>query len=357
VGRGNNMRVLVTGNAGFIGSNLANALIDLGWEVVGLDNLSTGKKENINPKIEFHQVDLQDSCDRFFKGIDYVYHLAAVPRIVKAIKDPVSAHRNNLSNTVKVLMSSKEAKVKKVIYASSASVYGNAIDLPVSEDTPHSALNPYGVQKYCGELYCQVFSSLYNLSTVCLRFFNVFGPNQATEGDYASVIGIFQRQEREGKHLTVVGDGEQRRDFTYVKDIVSGIIQATLRDVKHGIPINLCAGKNYSILELAECFRGTITYLPTRPGEIKESLGDNRRAKTLIKWEPNFDLISGLKDMKEDNQEETPDVIKQTIDYCNERLKANDPAWAHDVPQAEDIFYGGRTELENVLNFLKGLGK
>lgn len=290
---------LVTGGAGFIGSHLVDALIERGDRVLVIDNLSTGKKENLNPEAEFHHLDLTDAekIQPLFEGVDFVFHLAAVPRIVPSIQNPLFAHNNNLTSTLNVLMASHKGRVKKVIYASSTSVYGNQSKLPLKEDMAPNPLNPYAVQKYGGELYSKVFSEIYGLPTVSLRYFNVFGPRQSAEGDYASAIGIFLRQRAAGEPLTIVGDGKQRRDFTYIKDIVRGTILASESDVRGGEAINLCAGKNYSIIELANLVGGPIVYVPARPGEIKESLGDISRAKKLLDWEPEYDLESGLKEI------------------------------------------------------------
>lgn len=292
-------KALVTGGAGFIGSNLVDALIEKGHRVIVIDNFSTGKEQNLNPKAEFHKLDLNNIEDikPLFKGVDFVFHLAAVPRIMISIQNPVSSHENNLSNTVKVLTAAKEAKVKKVVYASSTSIYGNQSVSPITEDMKASPLNPYGVQKYGGELYCRAFSEVYDLPTVCLRYFNVFGPKQSFEGDYACVAGIFLRQKKAGKPLTITGDGEQRRDFTYVKDVVRATILAAESKVNNGDAINIASGDNYSVNELADMIGGERKYVPARPGEIKESLGNISKAKELLSWKPEYNLESGLKDM------------------------------------------------------------
>jgi UDP-glucose 4-epimerase len=294
---------LVTGGAGFIGSHLVDALIEKGHQVLVIDNLSTGKKENLNPKAIFYQLDLKDleKIKPIFKGVDFVFHLAAVPRLMPSIENPISAHHNNLTATINVLMAAKEAKVKKLIYSSSASVYGNQERLPLREEMKPNPLSPYAVQKYTGELYCKIFSQIFNLPTVCLRYFNVFGPRMPSEGNYAAVIGIFLRQRKEGKPLTIVGDGEQKRDFTYVKDVVRATILAAEKDVGGGEVINICAGKSYSIDRLAEFIGGPRVNIPSRPGEIRESWGDNSKAKKLLGWEPKYNLETGLKEMLKDN--------------------------------------------------------
>ena len=300
----NKLTSLVTGGAGFIGSHLVDALIKKGHKVIVIDNFSTGKKENLNPSTKLYQVDLKDldKLNPIFKGVDFVFHLAAVPRIMISIKNPASAHQNNLTNTLNALIASKEAGVKKFVYASSTSVYGDQPQLPLKEDMRSNPLNPYAVQKYAGELYCKVFSEIYDLPTTCLRYFNVFGPRQSSEGDYASVIGIFLRQKSEGKALTITGDGKQKRDFTYVKDVIRATMLAAEKKIRGGEAINIAAGNNYSINKLAEIIGGQTINSPFRPGEIKESLGDISKAKKFLDWEPEYDLESGLQEMIKKNK-------------------------------------------------------
>ncbi|MDO8265270.1 MAG: NAD-dependent epimerase/dehydratase family protein, partial [Candidatus Parcubacteria bacterium] len=288
-------KVLVTGGAGFIGSHLTDVLIEKGYQVVIIDNLSGGKKENINPKAEFHLLDLRDfdKIQPLFAGIDYVFHLAAKPRIPLSIIDPISAHENNLNATLNVLVASRDNKVKKVVYASSSSVYGNQEKLPQREDMNPDPLNPYALQKYVGELYCKIFSSLYGLQTVSTRFFNVYGPRAPQEGAYATVIGIFLGQKQKGETITITGDGNQKRDFTYVRDIVNGVILAAEKNAGGGEVFNLGGGHNYSINELAKRIGGPSVYIDPRPGEIKESLADSSKAQKLLGWKPQFTLEMG----------------------------------------------------------------
>jgi len=293
-------KCLVTGGAGFIGSHLVDELVEKGEEVIVIDNLSTGKKENINPRSKFFQLDLRDfkTILPLFEGVDFVFHLAALPRIPLSIERPLESHENNLTATLNVLLASKEKKVKRVIYASSSSVYGQQKELPLREDMIPNPLNPYGFQKYGGEWYCKIFSHLFNLPTVCLRYFNVFGPRASEEGAYATVVGIFLRQKRNGEKLTIYGDGNQTRDFTFVKDVVKGTILASLSDkVGKGEVINIGAGKNYSINQLAEMIGGERVYLPPRKWEVRDTLADISLAKKLLNWEPQYDLESGLKEM------------------------------------------------------------
>ncbi|OGZ24195.1 MAG: hypothetical protein A2896_00420 [Candidatus Nealsonbacteria bacterium RIFCSPLOWO2_01_FULL_43_32] len=292
-------RILVTGGAGFIGSNLVDALIAEGEQVIIIDNLSGGAKENLNPKAEFHQLDLRDltAIKPLFEGVDFVFHLAAKPRIPLSVKDPIAAHENNLNATLNVLVASRDAKVKKVIYSSSSSIYGNQAELPVKETMPAQPLNPYGLQKYVGELYCKIFYDLYGLATVSLRYFNVFGPRAPREGAYATVIGIFLHQKANGQPLTIIDDGEQTRDFTYVKDVVRANILAAQSQVGKGEAFNIGAGCSYSVNQLAELIGGKTVRIPARSGEIKHSLADASLAKKFLGWQPEYNLESGLKEL------------------------------------------------------------
>lgn len=292
-------KCLVTGGAGFIGSHLTDALIAKGNEVVIIDNLSGGNVANINPKADFHKLDLRNIEDikPLFNGVDFVFHLAARPRIPLSIQDPISAHENNLNATLNVLVASRDAKVKKVIYSSSSSIYGNQNKLPLQEDMVAKPINPYGLQKYVGELYCRIFSDLFQLPTVSLRYFNVFGPRAPREGAYATVIGIFLSQKEKGEPLTIIGDGEQSRDFTYVKDVVRANILASESKVGSGEAFNIGAGHNYTVNKLAGFIGGTTVHIPSRPGESKHSLADTSLAKELLGWQAEYDLESGLKEM------------------------------------------------------------
>ncbi|MDP3990915.1 MAG: NAD-dependent epimerase/dehydratase family protein [Candidatus Nealsonbacteria bacterium] len=298
-------KIIVTGGAGFIGSHLVDTLIEKGEKVIIIDNLSGGVQENINPKAEFHQLDLRNLKDinPLFKGIDFVFHLAARPRIPLSIKDPIGSNENNLNATLNVLVAARDAKVKKVIYSSSSSVYGNPKGLPTREDMPTQPLNPYGLQKYVGELYCRIFSQLYELPTLSLRYFNVFGSRAPQEGAYATVIGIFLGQKKEGKPLTVIDDGEQSRDFTYIKDVIRANILAMESKSGDGEAINIGAGNNRTINQLVKLIGGEAVHLPPRPGEAKHSLADISLAKKILNWQPEYNLETGLAEMIKNNGE------------------------------------------------------
>src|SRR3989338_1782472 len=209
-------KCLVAGGAGFIGSNLVDELINQGHEVVVIDNLSSGKKENINLKAEFHEVDIRniEKIKPLFRGSDFVFHLAAFPRVQPSIEDPATANDINLNGTLNVLIAARDAKAKKVIYSASSSAYGDQEKMPLTEDMLAHPLSPYGLQKYVGELYCRLFSDIYGLPTVCLRYFNVYGRRQALTGAYCLVMGTFVRQRLDNKPMTITGDGNNRRDYT-----------------------------------------------------------------------------------------------------------------------------------------------
>ena len=294
------MRCLITGGAGFIGSNLVDALIERGDEVIVIDNLSAGKRENVNSRAQFHQLDIRDleKIKPLFKGVDYVFHVAAFPRVQPSIMDPVTFNDINVNGTLNVLMAAKEAGAKRVIYSASSSAYGGQEKMPLREDMPADPLSPYALQKYVGELYCRLFSRIYNLPTVCLRYFNVYGKRQPTEGAYCLVIGIFTQQRLRGEPMTIVGDGEQSRDFTGVADIVRANILAAESDkVGKGETVNIGRGKSYSVNELAKMIGGPTVTIPPRI-EPKENLADNNLARELLGWEPTINLPQWLEEYK-----------------------------------------------------------
>ncbi|MFH1427128.1 MAG: NAD-dependent epimerase/dehydratase family protein, partial [Patescibacteria group bacterium] len=286
---------------GFIGSNLVEELIKRGDEVIIIDNLITGKKENINPQAKFYEVDLRnlDEIKPIFNGVDYVFHEAALARVQPSIEDPVKYNDYNVNGALNMLMAAKEAKVKKVIYAASSSAYGNNEDGPQTEDRLANPISPYGLQKYIGELYCRLFSHVYDLPTVCLRYFNVYGKRMVLEGAYASVIGIFGRQRKEGKALTIVGDGEQKRCYTYVNDIVRANILAAESNIKNGQPINTGNSQEFTVNKIAEMIGGPTTHIDSRI-EPRRNLCDNSLAKKLLNWEPTMDLDKWIIDYKKE---------------------------------------------------------
>ena len=297
------MKYTVTGGAGFIGSNLVDELIERGHEVVVVDNLVSGKEENINPKAKFILADINgcrlgthllSSCtDRVIeaiKGSDSIFHLAALARVQPSIDNPVKFHDTNVNGTLNVLMLARELGIKRVIYSSSSSAYGNATIFPTPETHPTDPMSPYGLQKLIGEQYCKVFSRCYDLETVCLRYFNVFGERQSLSGAYRLVMGIFAQQRLEGKPMTIVGDGEQRRDFTYVGDAVrANILASKSNKVGSGDIINIGNGDNRSVNQLADLIGGPRVNIEARL-EPSQTLADNRKAKELLGWEPSVSL-------------------------------------------------------------------
>jgi UDP-glucose 4-epimerase len=289
------MRCLITGCCGFIGSNLFDELKKQGHDVFGIDNLSTGKEENLI--FDFFYGDISDPfTEQIFKDskFDWVFHLAALPRIQPSIKNPIKCHEANVNGTLKMLWWSHKYKVKRFIYSASSTAYGEN-SIPYKENMTPQFKHPYGIQKLMGEMYCELFTKLYKLPTIILRYFNVYGERQSCEGAYATVIGIFLKQKSQGKSLTIVDDGEQRRDFTNVKDVVNANILAAKSD-KTGV-YNIGTNKNYSINEIADIIGGKKDYCLTRIGEVKETLADNSKAWKDLKWKPKVKLKDALKSL------------------------------------------------------------
>mgnify|MGYP003110342355 FL=1 len=295
-------KAVVTGGAGFIGSNLVDKLIDNGIDVIVIDDLSTGNKNNINPKATFYEMSLLDIDENLFKekNIDVVFHLAALARVQPSIEDPISFNKINIDGTLKLLFACHKANVKRVVYSASSSCYGDATILPTPETHSTNPLSPYGLQKYVGEQYCKMFSEVYGLDTVSLRYFNVYGERMNLEGAYCLVMGIFAKQMLEGKPLTITNDGEQRRDFTYVQDVVNAnILAATHNNLLNGESFNIGNGNNYSVNEVADMLGGEKTYGEKRL-EPFETLADNSKAKTILGWNPKGNLSMWIKKYKKD---------------------------------------------------------
>ena len=292
-------KVIITGGAGFIGSNLANRLINMGVEVTIIDDLSTGKVENIPEKAKWHKISLQDlDTDSYFKDIDVVFHLAALARVQPSIQDPISFNKSNVEATLKLLYYSNMAGVKRVVYSASSSCYGNTTIFPTPETAPTNPLSPYGLQKYIGEQYCKMFSEVYGLDTCSLRYFNVYGEGMNLEGAYKLVMGIFAKQMIDGNPLTITNDGEQRRDFTYVGDVVeANILAAKYPDKLNGESFNIGNGQNYSVNEVADMFGGQKVYGEKRI-EPFQTLADNSKAQKILGWSPTGDLPSWIQQYK-----------------------------------------------------------
>jgi len=290
----NSKRVLVTGGVGFIGSNLVDVLLDKEYEVSIIDDFSTGKRDNINPKATLYEISLHkatvDELADVLKNIDVVYHTAALARVQPSIKDPVHYNEVNVTSIVKLLTACVKANVRRVVYSASSSAYGNATQFPTPETHSTDSLSPYGLQKYIGELYCRMFSKVYNIDTVCLRYFNVYGERMNFEGAYKTVIGVFAEQKKNNKPLTITNDGKQKRDFTYVKDVVAAnILAGESKETFIGEVFNIGNGDNISVNEVADLIGGEKVYNEKRL-EPFETLADNTKAKTILDWETTGNL-------------------------------------------------------------------
>jgi UDP-glucose 4-epimerase len=295
------MKSLVTGGAGFIGSNLVDELIKQGHEVIVIDNESAESNGKFywNDKSQNYKYDICDyeKIRELYTGVDYVFHLAAEARIQPAIQNPLLAVKTNVLGTATVLQCSRESGVKKVIYSSSSSGYGHN-KTPNNENQLDDCLNPYSVSKISGEKLCSMYTKLFGLKTIIFRYFNVYGERQPLKGQYAPVVGIFLRQRSEGNPLTIIGDGEQRRDFTHVSDAVAANILAATIDVDdqyYGQLYNVGPGKNYSINEIANTISNNQINIEPRIGEARETLADNSKIKSVFGWDPKVNLVEWIK--------------------------------------------------------------
>ncbi len=295
-------KIITAGGAGFIGSHLTDKLIEQGHEVIVIDNLYNGKKENVNSKATFYEEDICDfdKIRPLFDGVDYVFHLAAIPRVPFSMENPGLTTKVNVLGSVNVFKASAEAGVKRVIFASSSSVYGGSSEVALTEDMPTNPLSPYALQKLTGEKFAQLFTKIYNIPIVTLRYFNVFGPRIDFNSDYSLVIGKFLKLNKQGKPLTIFGDGEQTRGFSYIDDTVSANIKAMESDkLKGGEVINVGNEKSYSVNYLAELIGGKKEYLPVRAGDALHSKSNIDKAKELLGWEPKVSFEEGVKRTKE----------------------------------------------------------
>jgi len=288
------MNIVVTGGAGFIGSNLCDVL-SRDHVVTVIDDLSTGNIDNLPKNILFIKKDINHILPKDFDNIEVVFHCAALARVQASIKNPLRYNEANIDGTLKLLEAARHAGVKKFIYSGSSSAYGDVGIYPTPETAPTNPMSPYALQKLVGEMYCKQYSLCYNLPTVCLRYFNVYGERMPSSGAYNTVIGIFNNLKKLSKPLTITNDGEQRRDFTYVKDVVSANILAMENDeVGDGDVFNIGSGINYSVNEIAGAFDGDKEFV----GEVLEprtTLADNTKAAQVLGWKTTQDVIEWIK--------------------------------------------------------------
>jgi nucleoside-diphosphate-sugar epimerase len=313
-------RYLITGVAGFIGSSLARAVLAQGDQVRGIDNLSTGNRENlaeIADRVDFREADLLDldAVHSACKDVDYIFHEAAIPSVPKSVLDPLGSNRANVDATVNVLVAARDAKVKRVIYAASSSAYGDTPTLPKREDMPPNPISPYAVAKLASEYYMTSFYRCYGLETVCLRYFNIFGPRQDPNSPYSGVLAKFITQMLKGETPTILGDGRQSRDFTYIDNAVNANLLAckapgsevagNVFNVATGRRVNL--NETFKILKQVIGFPGEAKYGPERGGDVKHSLADMTRAEKHLGYKPSVSFEDGL---------------RKTIDWYRSRYKS-----------------------------------
>jgi nucleoside-diphosphate-sugar epimerase len=295
---------LVTGGAGFIGSHLAEELARRGEHVRVVDNLSTGKRQNLAhvPSVEFLEGDLADLdvARRAVQGIDYVLHQAAIPSVPRSVQDPITSNRANIDASLNVLVAARDAAVKRVVYAGSSSAYGNTPTLPKVETMATAPLSPYALQKLVAEQYCQMFTSLYGLETVTIRYFNVFGPRQDPSSPYSGVISLFISALCDARQPTIYGDGEHTRDFTSVANVVDGVLRACSAESAKGEVINVATGGRISLNTLFKTIRELVRaniepiYADPRPGDVKDSQADISKARRILGYQPTVSFEDGL---------------------------------------------------------------
>ena len=299
-------RFLLTGGAGFIGSHIVKRLVGEGAVVRVVDNLSTGqvaRLENLRCSIEYVEADLADNLvsDEVVKDVDYVLHQAAVPSVQRSVRDPVGTNRANVTATLNLLESCRKAKVRRFVYAASSSAYGDTEVLPKSEEMPPNPLSPYALQKLAGEHYCKLYYSLYGLETVCLRYFNVFGPGQDPHSEYSAVIPKFISKLLINELITVYGDGEQSRDFTYVENVVDANLLALQATKACGKVLNVGCGERITLNTLIQLLeeivgvKAKVSYSASKPGDVRHSLADINLARRLLEYEPKVMVKEGLR--------------------------------------------------------------
>ena len=299
-------RFLLTGGAGFIGSHIVKRLVGEGAVVRVVDNLSTGqvaRLENLRCSIEYVEADLADNLvsDEVVKDVDYVLHQAAIPSVQRSVCDPIGTNRANVTATLNLLESCRKAKVRRFVYAASSSAYGDTEVLPKSEEMPPNPLSPYALQKLVGEHYCKLYYSLYGLETVCLRYFNVFGPGQDPHSEYSAVIPKFISKLLINELITVYGDGEQSRDFTYVENVVDANLLALQATKACGKVLNVGCGERITLNTLIQLLeeivgvKAKVSYSASKPGDVRHSLADINLARRLLEYEPKVMVKEGLR--------------------------------------------------------------
>jgi nucleoside-diphosphate-sugar epimerase len=299
---------LITGVAGFIGSSLARAVLAQGDQVRGIDNLSTGKRENIaeiESKIDFREADLADlnALHDACRGVDYLFHEAAIPSVPKSVLDPLGSNRANVDATVHVLIAARDAKVNRVVYAASSSAYGDTPTLPKHEAMPPNPISPYAVAKLASEYYMTSFYRCYGLETVCLRYFNIFGPRQDPSSPYSGVLAKFITQMLHGEQPTILGDGKQSRDFTYIDNVISANLLAAKAPASQaaGQVFNVATGTRIDLNETFQTlkkiigFKAEVNYGPERAGDVKHSLADLSRTEKHLGYKPLVNFEEGLR--------------------------------------------------------------
>ncbi len=294
---------LVTGGAGFIGSHLTEALLKRGHAVRIADNFCTGHRRNLQTGAEFLEGDVADAdfARRAVAGVDYVLHEAAIPSVPRSVNNPLESHRANIDGTLNVLIAARDAKVKRVVFAGSSSVYGDTPTLPKREDMPANPLSPYALQKLVGEQYGQMFTRLYGLETVTTRYFNVFGPRQDPGSPYSGVISLFITALLEGKRPTIYGDGGQTRDFTFVANVVDGVLRAAETPGVGGEVFNIATNGRISLNDLLRTLNGIIgtdlkaIYGPARAGDVRDSQADITKAERRLGYRPITSFEEGVR--------------------------------------------------------------
>lgn len=295
-------KYLVTGGAGFIGTNLVKELVRQGHQVVVLDNFVGGRfPDRIIPRVEYREGDVQDAevIKSAVKDVNGVFHMAALPRVAYSMEHPWETHEHNVGGTLQVLLAAREYKDVRVVFSSSAAVYGDQSVSPLVETMKPNPISPYALHKFIGEEYCRLFSKVYGVSTVSLRYFNIYGPYLDPKGAYALVVGKFLDQRRRGESLTISGDGEYYRAYTHVDDIVrANILAMTSNQVGKGEVLNIGSDRPTSVNELAQLIGGPVTHVSPRAGDPRESVADSKQAQAMLGWEPTIRLEEGIAMLK-----------------------------------------------------------